>query len=162
MLVSRLALAATCCVATAIAIRYAILPLDMAPQFLPQTQAAMTPGRPLRAPLPDSAAEALIRRDPFRADRLPSRVRFGMDAEPESAPPARENRTPPPLVISGVVMSAASWAALVEGLPGVEGTKLLNQGEQFGRYRLTYVTASYVVVADPDTSWTLKVIGRAR
>lgn len=104
----------------------------------------------------DSLARAITARNLFREGRVPATVGFNPDA-PAGAPPAAAPRTPrPQLVLVGVVLGREP-VALINGLPGAEGTRVLKAGERFGDYVVRTIAQGGVVVAGADTTWTLRV-----
>ena len=107
----------------------------------------------------DSLARQIAVRDPFRADRRPSAVAFE-PARAEGAPPLPPPRSRPSIVVTGVLLGGTP-AAILEGLPGVEGSRLLSVGDRVGEIVVRTITGDRVVVANADTSWTLPLKGRA-
>lgn len=102
----------------------------------------------------DSLARAIAARDPFRASRSPATVRFNPDAAAQGAPPPVVQR--PILSLAGILMGAEP-AALVDGLPGTEGTRVLRAGEHVGDFVVRQIAPDRVVIAGRDTTWTLRV-----
>jgi hypothetical protein len=47
--------------------------------------------------------------------------------------------------------------AAIEGIPGVEGTRLLARGDTVAGVRIRRIEAAAVTVAGYDTTWVLKV-----
>jgi hypothetical protein len=116
---------------------------------------------PWRAPEPDSAVDGLVaealRRPLFRPARRPAALGFDpgramQAASGESAPPAER----PPLALSGIVWGAEP-AAIVEGMPGAEGSTVLRRGESSSGIRVARIERARVVLVGRDTSWTLEV-----
>jgi len=118
-------------------------------------------GAPEAPPLAQLAAESLASlaaaRDPFRATRAPAAVPFdpvtGADAPP---PPPRQPL--PPLTLVGVALGAEP-AALIDGLPGTETTRVLRLGETVSGYTVRRIEEDRVIIAGPDTTWSLIVRG---
>lgn len=104
----------------------------------------------------DSLARAIVARDPFRMGRAPSGVPFNPDAVAgaTASPPPRAPR--PALALAGIVLGGEPQA-LIDGLPGVEGSRVMRVGERVGDYVLRAIAADRVVIAGPDTMWTLRV-----
>jgi hypothetical protein len=117
---------------------------------------------PEQAPAParanaDSLAIAIARRDPFRLARAPAAVAFNPDPPSSGGAPVQPPRAPrPTLALAGVVLGADP-VALIDGLPGVEGSRVMRVGERAGDYVLRAIAADHVVIAGPDTTWTLHV-----
>lgn len=131
---------------------------------LPGLVERTSPPRRARAPIadetradPDSLSRAITRRNPFRMDRGPAAVAFDV-SRTEGSTPAPSSR--PTLAVSGVILGIR-MAAIVEGLPGTQGPRLLSVGERFGEFVLRSASTERVVVATRDTTWTLPVRGRA-
>lgn len=92
---------------------------------------------------------------PFRLDRRAPTVRYGLPAvPPEPPPPPRPPK--PPLQLTGIVW-AAEPAAIVEGVPGIEGPAVFTVGQIVGGISLTRLKADQAEFAGLDTAWTLKV-----
>lgn len=134
--------------------------------------AGLTLGRPVRVMLPpperittqetiadtapswDSLSTFLVFRDPFRADRAPSPVGFSLDpVDPSYAPPAPPK---PVLLLTGIVWGAEP-SAIIEGVPGLEGSRLMRQGDVAGGIKIRRITTSQVFLSGMDTTWTLSV-----
>jgi hypothetical protein len=118
----------------------------------PLEQALRTPPAP-----PDSLARLVSGKNPFRASRSPAGVAFDpraaamLGSAPIPPAPAR-----PPLSLAGLLLGDQP-AALIEGLPGVEGARLMRLGERAGEYQVRSITNDRVVVAGRDTTWTLRL-----
>lgn len=108
---------------------------------------------------PDSLARWIAGRDPFRADRRQAATAFE-PARAEGAPPPPPPRARPNIVVAGVLLGNTP-AAILEGLPGVDGSRLVSVGDRVGEIVVRAITGNRVVVANADTSWTLFVKGRA-
>ncbi len=113
---------------------------------------------------PDSSvarlsAESLavvVREDPFRVERRPSPVAYdplrpSVGPEP-TAPPVPK----PVLTLSGIVWGEEP-SAVIEGLPGTEGPRVVHMGESFGTLRIRRLMPTQVVITGMDTAWTLSV-----
>jgi hypothetical protein len=105
---------------------------------------------------PDSLAALIVSRDPFRISRQPATVPFDPDGAARGGAPPVQPPQRPAFVLAGVVLGEEP-AALVDGLPGVEGTRVMRVGERVGDYVLRAVSAERAVLAGPDTVWTLRV-----
>ena len=71
----------------------------------------------------------------------------------ESAPPPTAR---PTLALSGIVWGAEP-AAIVEGMPGAEGSTVLRRGDASSGIRVKRIERSRVVLVGRDTSWVLEV-----
>jgi hypothetical protein len=138
-----------------VAARYAIsapIVLPPAARAGPLSDAAPSPNERAR---PDSLARAIAARDPFRLARAPAALPFDPEAPSTGyAPPPRPPR--PALALAGIVLGLEPLA-LVDGLPGVEGSRVMRLGERVGGYVLRAVASDHVIIAGPDTTWMLRV-----
>jgi hypothetical protein len=101
-----------------------------------------------------AASEALVTRDPFRLERKPSGVAYTPAAEgapPPVAPPAR-----PALAVVGIV-GGPPWEALLDGVPGRQGSALVRRGDTLSGLRIRSITKDTVKVTGMDTTWILSV-----
>jgi hypothetical protein len=113
------------------------------------------------APRPDSAdglvADAL-RRPLFRPARR--RAAVGFDPARSADAVSGENAPPPvarpTLALSGIVWGAEP-AAVIEGMPGAEGSTVLRRGDASSGIRVKRIERSRVVLVGRDTSWVLEV-----
>jgi hypothetical protein len=126
------------------------MPMSAAPAI-----AATPAALPARGPSPDSLATVATARHPFRLDRTAAPMPFDPLLSGD-APPSHPPR--PTLTLVGIALGAES-AALIDGLPGTEGTRVLRVGEAFAGYIVRRVEEDRVLIAGPDTTWTLVVRG---
>jgi hypothetical protein len=89
---------------------------------------------------PDGLDSVVIRRNAFRADRRPAPVSYDPGGQ---TPPPVEAR--PPLSVAGVVLGRTR-AALLRGLPGLDGVRVLAEGEAAAGVRVLRVVDTLVVV----------------
>lgn len=87
---------------------------------------------------------------PFRRSRRIARApdRAAIAAAPPLPRPA--------LVLRGIVLGRAP-RALVEGLPGVEGARALQVGDQVGDASVAAISDSSIRLVARDTSWQVKL-----
>jgi len=118
---------------------------------------ASTPHDPAGDPAPDTLVAAAVRRPLFRATRRPGAVGFdparSEQAAPETSAPPVER---PALALSGIVWGSEP-AAIVEGMPGAEGSTVMRKGEIVSGIRVTRIEQGKVVLVGRDTAWTLQV-----
>ncbi len=112
-----------------------------------------------QSPAPLAQGAGLLRlassTTPFRLDRRPPGVRYGLPAVPPPAPsPPRPPK--PALQLTGVVWGAEP-AAIVEGVPGIEGPAVFTVGQIVGGIGLTRLKPDQAEFAGVDTTWVLKV-----
>jgi hypothetical protein len=105
----------------------------------------------------DSVIGALVEDAPFRATREPSRRRFEpqqpQDAVALQRPPA------PALYLAGIVWSSRP-VAVVGGIPGTTGPRVMHPGDTLGGVRLHRLTQGGAALTGYDTTWSL-TLGRA-
>lgn len=99
------------------------------------------------------ATAELVARDPFRADRHPSSVAFRTDVQ-GIAPPPKPPR--PALSLAGII-GGPPWEALLDGLPGKEGSTLVRKGDVIDGFKIRSVSRDSVIVQAADTTWRLAV-----
>lgn len=102
----------------------------------------------------DTLTTQLVTRDPFRMARRPADRPYDPDPPPPQPPDASPPK--PALILTGIVWSGEPTAVL-EGLPGVDGARLVRTGEVYEGLRIRRISASTVVVAGWDTTWVLEV-----
>lgn len=120
----------------------------------PARAQAQTPAIAFSYPA-DSFAHRVIERDPFRVARRPAAVAY--DPSPAAAAAAAVPAPPKPvLVLTGIVWGKAP-EAVVEGLPGVEGPRVLRVGDQVAGLGVRRIEPGRVTVVGMDTVWVLTV-----
>jgi hypothetical protein len=99
------------------------------------------------------AIAAIVSQDPFRIGRLPAITAYDPVrlAQPVAPPPPR-----PTLALVGVV-HGPDPSAVVEGLPGVEGSRVVRVGDVVGGLRVKRIGNDRVVMVGIDTTWVLEV-----
>ncbi len=115
------------------------------------------PSAPVVASTPAGAIDSLdhwiVARDPFRVTRSAASVAF----DPDPAPAAVEPAPPKPtLAVTGIVWGPEP-SAVVEGLPGQEGSRLVRVGERIGALRIRRIAPRQVTITGMDTTWVLEV-----
>jgi hypothetical protein len=122
---------------------------------LPSARSARD-GVPLRAAASmnvDSTIRLILTRTPFRAARRPAAVAFDPRLSTQVEAPA----TPKPvLALSGIVWGADP-TAVIQGLPGIEGSKVVRRGDVIGGIKVSRIERERVLVTGLDTTWTLTV-----
>lgn len=115
------------------------------------------------SPTVNSHADSMVvaswaARAPFRRTRRPAGTAFDAlridAAAAEATAPPRAAR--PQLVLRGVIMGITP-AALIEGLPGVEGMRAVRQGERIGSLQVQSITRTLVRITGEDTTWNLAI-----
>ena len=102
-----------------------------------------------------SGLDAIVAHDVFRRNRVaPAKAYDGVQIEAaRSAPPPAP--TPRPVLILSGILWGAQPEALVDGIPGSDGSRLMHRGDSLGGIRLRSLTRDHVVLAGMDTTWTL-------
>lgn len=120
----------------------------------PPPAPAMGGGVPA-APAADSLTRQAAARTPFRMARGPAAVPYDPErgAVEAAAPPAPPK---PALSLSGIVWGAEP-SAVVEGLPGSDGPRVLRGGDTVGALKVRRIAQQQVVITGMDTTWTLRV-----
>lgn len=115
--------------------------------------------REVNRPEPDSllaAAARVAEADPFRLDRRPADVPFGTPAASVTQPAPAPNVAKPSPLLSGIV-GGPPWVALLDGIPGHDGSVMLRVGDTLGGITVRAVTASTATISGFDTTWKLSV-----
>lgn len=102
---------------------------------------------------PDSLRAAIAARNLFRPARRSAGTRLDPRA-PAVDTPERATPQKPLLRLVGIAIGPDS-AALLEGIPGIEGTRVARRGERIGELLVTNVGIHTVTVAGYDTTWVL-------
>ena len=112
-----------------------------------------------RARLPrDSAADVqrtIAARDVFRAARQPA----GMAYDPQAAiaPAVSAPAVPKPTLALVGVIGGDDPTAVIDGLPGVEGSRVVRIGDVVGGLVVRRIANGDVRITGMDTVWVLKV-----
>jgi len=100
-----------------------------------------------------SLVRLMTQRTPFRASRKPAAVAF----DPNPPAPQAPSNTPKPLLsLSGIVWGADP-TAVIQGVPGIEGSKVVRSGDVVGGIRVSRIDRERVWLTGLDTAWTLAV-----
>lgn len=102
----------------------------------------------------DSAA-LIVSRDPFRIGRRPALPAYDplRVADQLAAPPSPPR---PALVLVGVLHGNPP-SAVIEGLPGVEGARVVRPGDVIAGLAIKQLGGGRVTIAGMDTTWVLQV-----
>ena len=93
-------------------------------------------------------------RDAFRVDRRPAALAY--DPARAGAQPAAPGPPKPSLTLVGLV-AGHNATAVLEGLPGIEGSRVVRVGDVVSGLRVTRIEQDRVVIVGMDTTWVLKV-----
>jgi len=95
----------------------------------------------------------IVSRDPFRIGRRPVLPAYDpLRLAEQLAPPQ-----PRPVLTLVGVMNGAEPSAVVEGIPGVEGARVLRVGDVVAGLKVKQIVNGRVVIAGMDTTWVLEV-----
>jgi hypothetical protein len=114
---------------------------------------ARSPATASRRPIGAESVTAIISRDPFRIGRRPVLPAYDplRLAEQLAPPPPR-----PTLSLVGIV-DGTSPSAIVEGFPGIEGSRVVRVGDAVASLQVKTIGNGRVVITGMDTTWVLKV-----
>ena len=121
---------------------------------------AAVPGLPLvpRAPVRAVAAERsdgqIAAADPFRAVRHASPIAYRPELEGIAPPPPPPKPPRPVLSVAGI-LGGPPWDALLDGIPGKDGSTMVHAGESIGGLTVRSITRDSVIVRGSDTTWRL-------
>jgi len=102
------------------------------------------------------ATERAIDRPAFRADRRAASTRYDPEHTGMPETPAAPPLPKPVLAVSGIVWGDQP-AAVVEGVPGIEGSVVLRPGDSAAGLRVVRIQGDRVVIRGMDTTWQLTV-----
>ena len=105
----------------------------------------------------DSAVARALRKAPFRPDGSPSPIAYDparVDHPVDAYAPPK-----PGLVLTGVLEGPLP-AAVLNGVPGHEGSVLFAVGESLAGLKLRSIKGGTVTITGMDTTWVLTVRGR--
>ena len=106
-----------------------------------------------RSRIASESVAAVVSRDPFRIGRRPLLPAYDpLRLAEQLAPPAPK----PTLRLVGLV-SGADPSAVIEGLPGVEGSRVLRVGDVVAGLSVKKISGNRVVIMGMDTTWVLEV-----
>jgi hypothetical protein len=96
---------------------------------------------------------AIVSRDPFRIGRRPTVPAYDPQRLAEQvAPPA-----PKPILLLVGVVNGSEPSAVIEGFPGVEGSRVMRVGDVVAGLQVKKIMDGRVVIAGMDTTWVLEV-----
>src|SRR5207247_689208 len=109
--------------------------------------------RPPEPPMAESLIMRTVAKDAFRVSRHPSAVAYDplRLAEPTAPPPPK-----PGLRLTGLV-SGSEPAAVLEGLPGADGPRVVHVGDVIAGLKILRIDVDRVRIAGMDTVWVLAV-----
>jgi len=101
---------------------------------------------------------AMVAQDPFRRARTPADRAYDAQAleaakQAAAAPPPAPR---PVLSLSGILFGPRP-AAILEGVPGADGARLLHVGDTAVGLRVRAITRTHTIITGFDTTWTLTI-----
>jgi hypothetical protein len=103
--------------------------------------------------LASESIATIVSRDPFRIGRRPLLPAYDPVRLAEQSVP----RPPRPTLILVGVVNGSARSAVIEGLPGVGGSRVVRVGDVVAGLQITKITNGRVVIAGMDTTWVLEV-----
>ena len=106
-----------------------------------------------KKPIAAESVAAIAWRDPFRIGRRPAFPPYDplrLDQQAAPSPPR------PSLALVGL-MDGSPPSAVIEGLPGVEGARVVRPGDVVGGLVIKKVGFGRVTITGMDTTWVLQV-----
>jgi hypothetical protein len=103
--------------------------------------------------MPADSVAAVVSRDPFRIGRRPVLPAYDplKLAEQQAPPPPK-----PTFVLVGV-LDGVTPSAVIEGFPGVDGSRVVRVGDVIAGFAVKGISAGRVIIAGMDTTWRLEV-----
>jgi hypothetical protein len=102
----------------------------------------------------DSLAHLTVARDVFRSARRSASVAY--DAQRAVTPVDVAQVLKPTLALVGIV-GGGEATAVIEGIPGIEGSRVVRVGDVVSGLRVKRIEGDRVVIVGMDTTWVLKV-----
>ena len=100
----------------------------------------------------DSAVEAIRRAAPFQPTRIPvPPTRASASVASVALPPPR------PVLTLTAVGGGRSPVVILDGVPGMEGSRLVRVGDSLGGLTIRKIIRGVVTIVGYDTTWTLAV-----
>lgn len=91
--------------------------------------------------------------NPFRFSGSLPVLRYGEVEAPERPVDAPYR----PMLVVKAIVGGPPWSALVAGVPGLPGHVILRPGDRSDSLRVLRIDRDSVVIAGPDTTWTLRL-----
>lgn len=129
--------------------RSALYGSDNVPPRVPSTPAVSE----RRAPSAETSS-GVADHDPFRLERHPSPIPYKAELE-GVAPPAAPPKPPKPVLVLSGILGGPPWEALIEGIPGHEGSTVVREGQVISGFTVRSVRRDSVIIRSADTTWRL-------
>jgi len=101
----------------------------------------------------DSLAHLAVVRDVFRSARRAAEIAY----DPQRAAAPAENQPPKPALTLVGLVGGAEPTAVIEGFPGVDGSRVVRPGDQVSGIRVVGIMRDRVRLTGMDTVWVLQV-----
>jgi hypothetical protein len=102
----------------------------------------------------DSFGRLALSRDLFRSTRRPATI--GYDPQ-RAAVRAEASQVPKPALALLGLVGGAEATAVIEGMPGIDGARVVRVGDVVGGLRVKEIVSDRVVIVGMDTTWVLRV-----
>lgn len=102
-------------------------------------------------------AERIVDADVFRLDRKPATAPYRPNADTQVASVPATPTAPRPLLTLAGVVGGPPWAALLDGVPGHDGTLVVHRGESVAGLIVNAISLAGITVTGMDTTWRLVV-----
>jgi hypothetical protein len=112
------------------------------------------PTAPYRSYAVDSLAHLTVAGDLFRSARRPASLAY--DPQRAAAPIDVVQAPKPILALVGLVAGGEA-TAVIEGFPGVEGVRVVREGDLVSGVRVVRIASDHVRLVGMDTVWVLRV-----
>jgi hypothetical protein len=116
---------------------------------------AVAPPRPSPDSLESAAAE-IADRNLFRPER--ARVEHRDQPQPTMPMAMLQPPTPKPRLVLRGVLGGPPWDAIIEGIPGREGSVVLSAGQSLGGITVRAVRRDTAYARGFDTTWALPLV----
>ena len=131
----------------------AVAPAIAVPRVGPSRLSTSSHASP-RPDAADSFARVAVSRDVFRFGRRAPAVAY--DPQRAAAPALASQPPKPVLALLGLV-AGAEPTAVIEGLPGVEGARVVRVGDAVAGIKVQLIAGDHVRLVGMDTVWVLRV-----
>jgi hypothetical protein len=101
------------------------------------------------------ASAYVVANDPFRLSHQPATVAYSPALEGLAPPPVA--RAPRPNFVLRGIIGGPPWSAIVDGIPGRDGSTVLRKGDSVAAFVVRAVRRDTVTIKGADTTWQLTV-----
>jgi len=100
-------------------------------------------------------ARRIVDDDAFRLDRKPAAVPYVLAGDSSASVAPLPPPVPKPMLTLVGIVGGPPWAALINGIPGHDGTVLVHPRDTVGGLRIRDVSAAAALITGLDTVWHL-------